>query len=388
MSNQAGGGGKWDGPTSYTPPAMLFMRRLNFRLALLVVVAVVPLFVLGTSANLRARADAIRAAGRESGRLARIAARNQSEAFEQASRLLAAVAEAPVVVKGSDGERSAWLKDLLARSPGFADFHVVRADRSVSASALPAEESRALCDEEVHARVTVSKLSAVGSFRTGKGGRTMVYVARPVPGTDLVLGATVTLSWLEQFQGALQLPAGSVLDVLDPAGTILIRLGEKGGGAVGKKHPATANPTTLDDEHPLVETDTDGTRRFFGIAPLVTGGEKKGFLVVVGIPEETITAPLDRALQLSLVVSTLVLLGSLILAQFMAERFVIRRVNGLILATKRLASSDLSRLKARVRVCQDPSELGDLERSFDDMARALERRAQELDAKARSLDGR
>ena len=51
-------------------------------------------------------------------------------------------------------------------------------------------------------------------------------------------------------------------------------------------------------------------------------------------------------------------------------------------------ATDLHLLKARRRVSQDPSELGDLERSFDRMALHMEERAQELETRARALAAR
>jgi hypothetical protein len=384
-----GGGGKYDGPTDYTPPAMLFTRRLGFRLGLLVLVAVVPLFVLGFLTTLRSRRDAIRSAGAEAGRLARITSRSLQEVNTRAVLLLEAVAGSPAVVRGTDAERTAFLKEQLARSPGFADFQLVRADGSVVASAIPADQSKALCDPHVLERVLKTKLPAVGDFEKGPAGPPTVYIARPA-GEGLVLGATLTLDWLEQFQGALQLPSGSVLDILNPKGLNLIRLPKAAAGDTGQIHPAPhllAAPGQGDDM-PLVGEDTDGVRRFFGIAPLVTGRTSQDFLLVVGIPEDAVVAPANSALLLSLVISAIVLVVSLVLTQVMAEQLILRRVNGLILATKRLGSVDLADLKARRRVSQDPSELGDLERSFDDMARALEKRAQDLDRRAKDLEDR
>ena len=71
---------------------------------------------------------------------------------------------------------------------------------------------------------------------------------------------------------------------------------------------------------PVVGEDTDGVRRFFGVAPILTEGTKRGFLVIVGIPEAAVTAPADLSLKVSLVVSALVLVLSLVMAQVIAER--------------------------------------------------------------------
>lgn len=371
-----------DEPTEYRPPALLFTRRLGFRLCLLVLVAVAPLFALSAKTAMVARDEAVRAAGNQAERLADITAHTQEEAIVYGLRLLEAAAASPPLSRGTTAERAAYLKDMLERNPGYRDFHMIGPDGAILAGALSAEESGALCDRLVVDRVVKTKIPAVGNFEKGDKGPPTVYLARPV-GDGYVLGAILSLAWLEQFQTALRLPDGSVLDILDPKGLNLLRLPKSAPVDVGQIHPGPQLLATRSDDLPVAGEDTDGVRRFFGISPLVTEGTKKGYLVVVGIPEAAVVAPANLALKISLVVSALVLVISLVFAQILAEQFVLKRVNGLILATRRLASTDLSGLKARRRVCQDPSELGDLERSFDEMARALERRAQELDEKSR-----
>ncbi len=387
-------GGAPEGSTEYRPPALPWVHRLQFRLAALVFLAVLPLLGLLLYDHLASRDAAIRSAGREAGRLARIAARNQEEALRQAQAHLEAIAEAPVVREGAEEARRAFLADLLARSPGFRDFHLVRPDGGILASALPAAESKSLSDLESVARALKTGKTAVGSFRADPSSGPSVYIARPLTvgggASETVLGATVVLGWLTQFQRALDLPGDSVLQVLDPGGDILLRVGEAGSGSVGGQHPALRplRDVPLGEDRPVVVADADGVRRFFGMAPLRTGGTREGFMVVVGIPEERFVGGLDRTLRISLIVTLAALLLTLGMSRVLGDRLILRRVNGLILATRRLASTDLSKLKARTRVCQDPSELGDLERSFDEMAKALEKRAQDLEARAREISGK
>jgi hypothetical protein len=370
-----------DAPTEYHAPALLFTRRLGFRLGLLVVVAVAPLFALAARAALRTREDAVRAAGSQAERLADITAHTQDEDIVSALRMLEA--SAGPASRGTAEERTAYLKDMLARNPGYRDFHLLAADGSFVAGAHPAAETPAMTEKLVVERVVKTKLPVVGTFEKAAKGPPTVYLARPA-GDGLVLGASLTLGWLEQFEKALRLPEGSVLDIVDPKGLNLIRLPKSKPVDVGQIHPAPQLLATRADDMPVVGEDTDGVRRFFGVAPITTEGTRRGFLVIIGIPEAAVTAPADLALKVSLVVSLLVLVISLVFAQVIAEQLVLKRVNGLILATKRLASTDLATLKARQRVCQDPSELGDLERAFDDMARALEKRARELEERSKS----
>jgi hypothetical protein len=392
---ETGAGKSWEeGPDSYTPPFMIFLHRLQFRLAALVALCVLPLAVMLTAGHFRARSAAVAAAGREVGSLARIAARNQEQDFARAQQFLDTIAGNALLRGGAAAEQSAWFRDLVARTPGFVDLHLLGPDGTVLASALPGEAAAALCDREALEKSVRTGLSAVGSFHAvGEQGPT-VNVLRPLEKRegepDLVLGATVGLGWLSRFQSALDLPGDSVLELLDPEGRILLRLPDAGPRALAGEHPAPSylRSLPLGEDLPVLVPDSDGVRKFFGLCPLVTGGTKQGFNVAIGIPESIVTEPLDRALRIHLVLTAALLLVCLGVARVLGERWVLRRVQGLVLATRRLASTDLAELKARVRVCQDPSELGDLERSFDDMARSLEKRAAELDARAKDLEKR
>jgi hypothetical protein len=374
-----------EAPKEYRAPALLFTRRLGFRLCLLVLVAVAPLFAFAARAAMDSRDDAIRAAGSQAERLAEVAAYSQQVVLEQALRVLEAAAATPPVTRGDAAERTVFLKEMLARNPGYLDFHLVAADGSIVASASPEGTAKEYADPRVADRALKTGQPAVGDFEKRANGQPTVYLARPA-GEGLVLGACLTMGWLERYHATLRLPDGSVLDVLDPKGLNLVRLPKSSVGDTGQIHPAPHLLAVRSDALPVVGEDTDGVRRYFGVAPLLVQGTNRGFQVVIGIPETAVIGPAQRAMTIHLVVSAMVLVISLALAQVMAEQFVLKRVNGLILATKRLASTDLSGLRARQRVCQDPSELGDLERSFDDMARALEKRARELDEKARGLE--
>ena len=391
----AGGDEPWrDGPDSYSPPSLVFLHRLQFRLAALVGLCVLPLAALLVVEHVHARTGAVVAAGREAGRLARIAARNQEQDFARTRQLLEALSGARVIREGTAAERTAHFRDLVSRTPGLLDIHLLRPDGTVLASALPAEEAAALCDREVVAESVKTALSAVGNFRTGGGQGPTVHVVLPLAGKegppDLVLGATGGGGGGPPAAGAGAPPGGGGPPPRAPGGGAPPPPPAPGSPVAGWMHPAPAllRDLPLGEDLPVVAADTDGVRKFFGLCPLVTGGSKQGFNVAIGIPESIVTEPLDRALLLNLVLTGTVLLVCLGVARVLGNRLILRRVNGLILATRRLASTDLSKLRARVRVCQDPSELGDLERSFDDMARALEKRGSELDARAKELERR
>jgi hypothetical protein len=338
-------------PTAYTPPALGFVHRLSFRLSVLVLIAVVPLASILAWAGVRGRDETVRFHGAEVSRLARVAARIQEQEFEEDFRLLDALASDPDLLAGSDAERAKALVAALPRSPSCVDLHLLRPDGSVVASALPAEASRALLAGEAAARATRTGLPSFSGFRSGGEAGPTVHVVRSLPagvaGGPLVLGATVRLEAMERLQRTLQLPEGAMLDLLDDQARILLRIGGPS-DAVGRAHPAPAlrrDPAA--EDRSLAGVDVDGRRRLFGLEVLAPGVTKQGLQIVVSTPEEVVRAPAERLLAAYLAGSGIVLVVGLVLARLFAERFVLRRVEGVVLATRRVAATDLRQFRAR-----------------------------------------
>jgi len=381
-------------PLHYAPGPFDFFHSLHFRLMILVFASVLPFLGLVMYSNHERNNDAVRSANRDVQRFARIASRNQEMGFDHARELLEAVSLSPVIQGGTAGERETLLREILDRSPACADIRLATPDGVLLASARPSEESKALADTACLAHAARTGEVAVGNFvvgRTGEG-KASVDIARPIKDAGgkvlLVLGVTLDLGWLNQFQRTLQISADSTLQVLSPTAEVLVRLPANGSDVLGKVHPVPilSRDIPLGEDIPIIAEDLDGVRRVFGLAPLVTGGSNRGFLVLVGLPEESVLGPVREALKVNLIWLLIVTGISLGAARVLGEKFVLFRVRGLIKACKRLASVDLKDLRARRRVSQDPSELGDLERSFDLMALHLEERGRELDEKARKLD--
>ena len=371
-------------PTSYSPPPLAFFHRLTFRLAAVVLIGVIPLAIVLAWVGVSGSDAAIRTGGEEVSRLARVAARVQEQEFNESFRLLDALA--PALISASDADRARILAEALPRCPTVADFHLVRADGSLVAASLAAEASRSQVDAEAVSRAAKTGYAAVGGFRAGDPPTARAYLPMPAgtAGGPLVLGASIRLEALAGFQRTLQLPEGALLDILDPDSKVALRLGAAE-TAVGKAHPLPAIQAALveDPGAPLAGADVDGVRRVFGVEGMGLGERRLGYLVVVATPEAVILDPARQRLAVYLAGSGIVFVLALALSRVFGERFVLRPVQGVVQATRRVASTDLRNFKARKRVCQDPSELGDLERAFDEMATALERRVTELEEQGR-----
>ncbi|MHC4924512.1 MAG: HAMP domain-containing protein, partial [Planctomycetota bacterium] len=175
---------------------------------------------------------------------------------------------------------------------------------------------------------------------------------------------------------------------VDARGNVIARFPGLGPEHTGKPHPlpSLSRGAAGGDVTARAAAGHDGVRRLYGHAPLETGGPAKGNMVVLGIPEATVLGPIEDSLRQNLIWTTVVAVLALIIARWLGQQMIVERVNALILAMRRVALTELRDFHARGRVCQDPSELGDLERSFDIMAHALESRVNELDIREHAIE--
>jgi signal transduction histidine kinase/CheY-like chemotaxis protein len=91
--------------------------------------------------------------------------------------------------------------------------------------------------------------------------------------------------------------------------------------------------------------------------------------VSVGMPTAIAFAEADRMLRRNLTVLTVVAVLAIAAAWFGAKLLILRPVNALVAATRRLSAGDLG---ARTGLPHDPGELNQLARAFDEMAGSLE----------------
>ncbi len=330
-----------------------WLSRLRIRLLVLVLLAVVPAAGVILYAGWEGRDQATLRAQADLQRQARLAASQGGPLLEGARELLHALVVLPPVQQGDAQACSALFNTLLAQYPQYANLGVSRANGDVFCSALALPGPVSLADRGYFRRARADRTFAVGRYQVGRiTGRPGLNFGLPVvapAGTVAgVAFAALDLAWLNALVARLELPPGTTLTILDRQGVLLAR-GEGAGAA----------------------TDLDGTPSLVAFAPLGAPAAPRGVFVSIGVPQALVVAAANRLLRRSLIWLGVVAVLALAVAWTGGDLFLLRQIQALLAAARRLAAGDL---RARSGLPAGPGELYQLARAFDEMAAALEDR--------------
>lgn len=168
------------------------------------------------------------------------------------------------------------------------------------------------------------------------------------------------------------LPAGSTITLLDSSYRVLVRYPDTGRWA-GALSPVRSAIRATAGAGTAEATGLDGVRRVYGFNRLrdLPGGAA---YVLVGIPTAVAYAAIDHAQARDTGLFIVATILVLVMAWWGAEIFVLRRVRGLLGATRALESGNL---EVRAWAGTGRGELAALARSFNEMAAALQERERE-----------
>jgi serine phosphatase RsbU (regulator of sigma subunit) len=359
-----------------------FISSLRFRLLVLVLLGGLPALgvILYTAAEQRRKAaEDIQ---QNALRVARLASAGQERMIEGARQVLMIMSHLPEV-RGDDPQAATrLLANLLQQYPVYMNFGVIELDGQVFASGLAMPKDLNLADRTYFKRAIETRDFAMGEYQIGRiTGKPAVNFGYPILDETgvvrRVVYAALNLAWLEKHAAQAELPEGGTLTVVDGRGTILVRWpeperwrGESLRGqpiwqTIASEHQGTAQVRGI-----------EGVPSLFAFTEL-RGAEGAGFVSLnIGVPTKVAFAEPDRILRRNLLL--LGAAGVLVVAAawFGSDWFVLRRVNALLDATKRLEAGDLG---ARTGMRYGSGEIGRLAHSFDSMAASLQQRGAERD---------
>jgi signal transduction histidine kinase len=327
-----------------------------------------------------AKDEAIRAAQR----LVGLAAANQKQHIEATRQLLLTLSQLKEVRVEKKAECTALLTNLLALHPVYANIVALAPDGRVFASAMP-DVNPSYAESAWFREAADSLKFVVGAYRLDEPTRRAALdLAQPVRDPEsgrlvAVVAASLDLGWISSMAGKLDLVDGATLTVIDRNGMLLVRYSvpESRQNWVGHKIEGLRAPSTLrrGTDVSWVGEGLDKVRRLYTGAPLSRTGGLADAYVMLGVPVEVAYAQANRMLGQNLLFLGLVAGLALGAAWAGGDFFILRHMRALVGAARKMSGGDLT---ARSGVVHGPGEVGELARSFDEMAAALERRVREL----------
>ena len=318
--------------------------RLGRRMLAIVALALTPALGLLLFASFELRETAVRDAKAEALRLATAAGENQARIIEGSRQLLAVLATLPEIRQGDDAACHRVLADLLRHNPSYLNFGVTDTAGNVVCSSLPVTAPVNSAGRSWFRRAWATRAFSVGDYQIGRiTGKPSLNVAQPILLPDgRVRGVIVAAINLGAFAGLaarLDLPPGASLHVVDGIGVVLARYPEPGSwvGRSTAREPSTAQMLAL--RCGVFEAvGFDGVPRFYGCAPLPSGG---GY-VAVGIPRAATLDAANRVLAWGLIGLGLVAITGLLLAWLLGRGLIVLPVA----STLESAAGEFRRLQA------------------------------------------
>lgn len=299
-------------------------------------------------------------------------------------RIVSTWSEVPAVVSGSREECEAAFARLARFAPSVASPTRISADGTVDCGGrTSATVGVSVRDNPLFQTILASDSVTLGPYLPSEGVRDAVVplniALRDEAGRVTgVLSIGMRLRWFERFARITDLPAGTTVSVADSSGRMIALTPD--GPSVGTKVPGIAERFEADRiagrtvRGVAYRSSPKGVTRLLAHRQLASSSGTVVRLAIGVLPEVAFAGPHQRRrVRLALLIGSA--LAALLIAWFGADLFVLRDVNAILGATRRLGAGDLT---ARTGVARRQGELAQLAQSFDTMASQLEGRQDRL----------
>ena len=350
---------------------------LRYSLLLLVLLAVLPVLALILSTAWEQRRQAAADAEEDALRVARVAAADHTRLIEGARSLLIGLAQLSDVQMHNSKACNGLFAEVQKQFPLYANIGAVRPDGHVFCAVRMPSKDGNVADQPFFRRTLAARAFTVSGYHpdpvTGKPMLTLAYPAIDRAGDAwAVVFAEMDLDWMAQLADKAELPRGAAITAIDGAGLVLARYPDRGNwaGRSAAHWSVLQAIQRMGGEGVLEDSGLEGTRRIFAFTPLSDPrGEGRAY-VTVSIPRDVALADADRLLIRNLLWAGLVVALALAAAAVVSDLFILRRVDAVMRAARRLTAGDLA---ARATV-HGGDEIGVMARTFNIMAERLQAR--------------
>jgi signal transduction histidine kinase len=358
------------------------LKSLRLRLLLLVLAAVIPAWALIGYTASEQRRIAVDAIQQNVLRLAEFSVREEEQVLQGTRQILIALANFIRKTNENPFECSAFCADLLKQFRRYANLGAVDPSGNVFCSAIAFDEPTNAADQIWFRRAVASGDFAVGDYHVGRiTAKPVLVLAYPYQVAEdkpaAVAFAALRLNWLNRYiiEVETHLPAGFTITQFDENGVVLARQpdAEQSLGRSMLHDPVFKK--ILAQKTGVVEVGDDRNQDYiYAFAPLHSSFRKASVYMVLEIPRKLAFADSNRILRRNLTLLGIVALAAMLAAWFGSDLFIMRQVKAMAQASRRLAAGEMS---ARTGLAYGYGELGQLAKTFDEMATALEQRQAE-----------
>ena len=363
---------------------MSFLASIRGRLILLVLLLVLPASLLVYSMALHNRELQLAEVRHSLQITAQHASNELQDLVRQARTLHSALSQVPAIRMHSEPECSRLLAATLAESPRFATIIATDRNGQGRCSALPAKGPLPAYGDREYLR----KMFASGQLIVDLPvlGRTSGKAALPVAGPlrnerGEMVGALIVppdlSAFSEQFVAEHVIP-GMVFHLWDRDGTLLFRHPdvEQLTGKAFADLPLIRLATEKGDRGILETKGFDGIERVIGYSAPAGEYEETGIYIGITVPAEVFYAGPDAIMLRAFWSMLAIALLGLVAAWLLGSRLIWQQIEKISSAARRLTAGQSS---ARIGAPYPSGELGELARSFDEMADTAEDRLSEIE---------
>ena len=361
---------------------------LKIRLYLMVLAAFLPVALLIFYIAEEQKALEIDALYRKTLSLAQAVADEENQQLEYTQTLLAAVADAFRLADDRSGRLVDLLDHMAQRSNAIAECGVLGTDGRLLVGSAALSNRRNFREKAwLFTSLQTRELTIEPYNGEHIDGQPVIYVALPVLDAQgsivAVAFATLNLNWMNRaiFARIAELPEGSRLSMLDEQqGMLRYDVNTRQWSIPQDTNPDLQQAIAIRKAGTLSTVDETGIARINAFAPLASSFRERQIAVVLEIPENQALAASKAAFNRNVALLLTTALIAVVSIWWAGERFILRRIQVMVRATRRLAAGDLA---VRIGHIGSHDELSHLASVFDEMAASLQARIeQEKRAKA------
>lgn len=353
---------------------------LRFRLLLLVLLACAPLVALTFRSASEERRRLVKDWELRSQSMMEQAAREEGRVINQTRQLLITLAESAQVRLNNRRDAKKLLDEMFGSYPRYANLGVVGTNGAVLASALPVAEPVNQAKLSYFHRTLTNGVFTMGEYPSAPmAGKPTVQFGQPVfdafGQVQAVVFAVLDLDWVARFESALpaQLPAGATWSMIDRGGRIIVRHPEPEKWIGQKFEDTNLLQAAFSQERGVIEADSGkGVAGYYAFARMRSQLVPDESVAMLGsIPRPVLFVQADRRLTGELTGLAVAAVLAVAIGWVGSGWLVLRPVRALVRSSARLAAGEFT---VRTGLHHHDSELGQLTRTFDEMARTLEER--------------